>query len=72
MKAAILRAFKQPLQWQEVDTPTPEPDEVLMQVMACGIDGTDLKLLDGFGYTPDLPFIMGHEVAGIVAKLANG
>ena len=34
--------------------------------MACGIDGTDLKLLEGFGYTPDLPFIMGHEPAGIV------
>ncbi len=71
MKAAILRAFKQPLQWQEVDTPTPEPDEVLVQVMACGIDGTDLKLLDGFGYTPDLPFIMGHEVAGIVADVGD-
>ena len=68
MKAATLRAFKQPLEWQEVSTPSPEPDEVLVQVMACGIDGTDLKLLDGFGYTPDLPFIMGHEVAGVVTE----
>ena len=68
MKAAILRAFKQPLQWQEVETPTPKPDEVLVQIMACGIDGTDLKLLDGFGYTPELPFIIGHEVAGIVVE----
>ena len=68
MKAAILRAFKQPLEWQEVSTPSPEPDEVLVQVMACGIDGTDLKLLDGFGYTPELPFIMGHEVAGVVTE----
>lgn len=71
MKAAILRAFKQPLQWKEVETPAPAPDEVLVQVMACGIDGTDLKLLDGFGYTPDLPFIMGHEVAGIVAEAGD-
>lgn len=69
MKAAILRAFKQPLEWQEIATPSPEPDEVLVQVMACGIDGTDLKLLDGFGYTPDLPFIMGHEVAGVVTEV---
>ena len=68
MKAAILREFKQPLEWQEVSTPSPEPDEVLVQVMACGIDGTDLKLLDGFGYTPDLPFVMGHEVAGVVTE----
>lgn len=68
MRAAILRTFKQPLEWQEITTPSPEPDEVLVQVMACGIDGTDLKLLDGFGYTPELPFIMGHEVAGVVKE----
>ncbi len=68
MKAAVLRAFKEPLAWQEVATPAPGPDEVLVQVMACGIDGTDLKLLDGFGYTPELPFIIGHEVAGVVAE----
>jgi len=37
-------------------------------VMACGIDGTDLKLLDGFGYMPELPFIMGHEPAGVVIE----
>ncbi len=71
MKAAILRAFNQPLQWQEVDSPVADPDEVLVQVMACGIDGTDLKLLAGFGYTPDLPFIMGHEVAGVVAEVGE-
>ena len=69
MKAAVLRAFGEPLRWEDVDTPAPGPDEALVQVMACGIDGTDLKLLDGFGYTPDLPFIMGHEVAGVVTGL---
>ena len=42
---------------------------MLIQVMACGIDGTDLKLLDGFGYVPDLPFIVGHGIAGIVAEV---
>ena len=72
MKAAVLQAFKQPLVWQEVDTPVPGPDEVLVQVMACGIDGTDLKLLDGFGYTPALPFVIGHEVAGVVAEVGEG
>jgi alcohol dehydrogenase, propanol-preferring len=66
MKAALLKAFGSPLVIEEVDDPRPGPDEVLVKVMACGIDGTDLKLLDGFGYTPQLPFIMGHEPAGIV------
>lgn len=71
MKAAVLREFKQPLQWEEVETPAPGLNEVLVQIMACGIDGTDLKLLDGFGYIPDLPFIIGHEPAGVVAEVGS-
>jgi propanol-preferring alcohol dehydrogenase len=71
MKAMILTAFGEPLEQREVPTPIPGPDEVLVRVMACGIDGTDLKLLDGFGYRPDLPFIMGHEPAGIVAAVGD-
>ena len=71
MKASILYEFNQPLLWQETDRPTPGPTEVLIQVMACGIDGTDLKLLSGFGYTPDLPFIMGHEIAGVIAEVGD-
>jgi len=45
---------------------------VILQVKACGIDGTDLKLCDGFGYTPDLPFVMGHEIAGVVHEIGRG
>lgn len=71
MKAAVLRAFKHPLKVEELETPIPGPDEVLIQVMACGSDGTDLKMIDGFGYTPDLPFVIGHEPAGIVAEVGN-
>jgi 2-desacetyl-2-hydroxyethyl bacteriochlorophyllide A dehydrogenase len=71
VKAAILRELGKPLEITEIETPEPDRDDVLVQVMACGIDGTDLKLLDGFGYVPDLPFIMGHEVAGIVAEVGS-
>ena len=71
MKAAVLREFGAPLTLAEVATPAPGPGEVLVRVKACGIDGTDLKLLDGFGYTPDLPFIMGHEPAGDVAAIGR-
>ncbi|MDE2859469.1 MAG: zinc-binding dehydrogenase [Chloroflexota bacterium] len=66
MKAAVLRAIGQPLSIEEAPTPRPGPGEALLRVRACGIDGTDLKLLDGFGYVPELPFIMGHEIAGEV------
>jgi len=62
----VLTAFGRPLEPRELPTPEPAPDEVRVRVMACGIDGTDLKLLDGFGYRPELPLVMGHEPAGVV------
>jgi propanol-preferring alcohol dehydrogenase len=71
MRAAVLRAFGSPLVIEEVEDPRPGPDDAAIRVMACGIDGTDLKLLGGFGYTPDLPFVMGHEVAGVVAEVGE-
>jgi D-arabinose 1-dehydrogenase-like Zn-dependent alcohol dehydrogenase len=44
---------------------------VLVQTKACGICGTDLHIRDGWGYTPELPFIMGHEPAGVVAAVGD-
>ncbi len=68
MKAAVLRKIGERLSIEEIPTPRPGPGDVLLRVRACGIDGTDLKLLDGFGYVPELPFVMGHEIAGEVVK----
>lgn len=47
-----------------VDDPTPAPDEVVVEVAATGICGTDLHILAGEHGT--LPVIPGHEVSGIV------
>src|SRR5262245_24383517 len=71
MKAAVLHHFGQPLTIEYVAQPTLADDEVLVKTIACGIDGTDLKLCDGFGYTPELPFVMGHEIAGIVHEIGS-
>lgn len=69
MKAALLEQFGEGLRIADVPVPQPASDEALVKLRACGIDGTDLKLLDGFGYAPDLPFIMGHEIAGDVVAV---
>ena len=71
MKAMILKTLNQPLQLEEVSLTEPGPDEVLLQVMACGADATDWKILDGFAYVPKLPIILGHETAGIVARAGS-
>jgi propanol-preferring alcohol dehydrogenase len=47
MKAAILPDFGQPLRIEDVPTPVPEADEVLMQVEVCGVCHSDLHIAHG-------------------------
>jgi alcohol dehydrogenase, propanol-preferring len=56
-----------------VDVPPPEPaaHELLLQVEACGICGTDLHILEGSSYRPELPFVLGHEPVGRVLEAAQ-
>lgn len=71
MIAAVLRQLGRPLEIEERPRPDFGDEEALIQVMACGTDGTDLKIVDGFGYRPELPAILGHEVAGVVAAVGE-
>jgi L-iditol 2-dehydrogenase len=74
MRAALLREFGT-LTVAEVPTPRPGPGEVLVRVRACGICGTDLKIVGGAyqgTWPPALPFIIGHEWSGEVAALGEG
>jgi len=56
---------------EDVPAPKTGPDEVLIRTKVCGICGTDLHIRDGWGYTPELPFIMGHEPAGDVVEVGE-
>jgi L-iditol 2-dehydrogenase len=74
MRAALLRDFGK-LDVEEVPVPGPGPGEVLVRVRACGICGTDLKIVSGAykgTWPPELPFIIGHEWSGEVAALGPG
>ena len=66
MQAALLREFGS-LEVAEVPVPEPGAGEVLVRVGACGICGTDLKIVAGAyrgTWPPALPFIIGHEWSG--------
>lgn len=75
MLAAVLEAPGQ-MRVRRLPVPAAEPGEVLCEVEACGICGSDLRYLAGenpwakhtLGYeTPNPPnMILGHEVAGVV------
>jgi D-arabinose 1-dehydrogenase-like Zn-dependent alcohol dehydrogenase len=60
-----------PLRIEEVPIPEIGPDEVLVETRCCGICGTDLHILKGFGYVPKLPHILGHEPSGVVARVGS-
>ena len=60
---------------REYDIPTPGDDEVLLEVKACGICGSDVHMAqadqDGYIFYPDLtgfPSILGHEFSGVVVE----
>jgi len=73
MKAARLHAYGQPLQLDEVPTPTPGPGEVLVRVEAAGFCHSDIHVIDGeIPILPRLPLTLGHENAGRVAGLGSG
>src|SRR5258705_12195787 len=71
MKALLLSNYRQ-LEIIDVPRPTPGPGEVLVQVAACGICGSDVHGYDGSSGRRIPPIVMGHEASGIVTALGAG
>jgi alcohol dehydrogenase, propanol-preferring len=73
MKAAVVEKFGEPLVVREVPVAAPGPGQALVEVIASGVCHTDLHAADGdWPIKPTLPFIPGHEGAGIVVALGSG
>jgi len=75
MKAMVFHsdrpAMEPPLAGEEVDTPVPRDDEILVRVDKCGVCRTDLHIVDR-----DLPslrptIIPGHEIVGEVSDVGE-
>ena len=69
MRAVVIKDVGQ-VEVADVADPVPGPREVVVQVAACGICGTDLHILEG-EFAPSLPIIPGHEFAGTVAAVGT-
>jgi len=69
MKACVLHGIGD-FQFESVTTPKPKPGEVLMQIRACGICGSDIQRVWEKG-TYHFPTIIGHEFAGIIVDVAD-
>jgi scyllo-inosose 3-dehydrogenase len=70
------RVWKNPrMDILDYEIPTPGPKEVLLELKACGICGSDVHMAqedeEGYIYYPGLtgfPCILGHELSGVVVK----
>ncbi|WP_417519135.1 Zn-dependent alcohol dehydrogenase [Minwuia sp.] len=71
MKAAVCRAFGQPLSIEEVEVAPPGPGEIRVKMAACAICHSDIFFADG-AWGGDLPAVYGHEAAGIVETVGDG
>jgi len=68
VKAAVIA--QDSVSVETVPDPTPGPREVVVQVAACGICGTDLHIAEG-EFAPALPIVPGHEFAGEIVELGS-
>jgi alcohol dehydrogenase, propanol-preferring len=82
MKAVRIVKLNEPLQVQELQTPTPKGTQVLVKIQSSGVCHIDLHVWEGFEYiegkplkTTDrsvkYPLTPGHEIAGIVESLGE-
>ena len=64
-------------EYSDFDVPRIGAEDVLIEVKAAGICGTDIHLYDWADnivreYKPKLPLVMGHEFAGVITDLGPG
>ncbi|MGO8968832.1 MAG: zinc-dependent alcohol dehydrogenase family protein [Myxococcaceae bacterium] len=72
MRAMVLERIGGPLAMRSLPDAVLEPEQVRLDVSACGVCRTDLHLLDGELPNPKLPLVLGHQVVGrVVARGAS-
>jgi alcohol dehydrogenase len=69
MRAAVIRAFGEPLLVEAVPDPEPPADGVVVAVQATGVCRSDWHGWMGHDPAISLPHVPGHELAGVVAAV---
>jgi NADPH:quinone reductase-like Zn-dependent oxidoreductase len=73
MKAVVLHKHGGPevLKYEDVPRPEPKDDEVLVRVVAAGVNPVDTYVREGMrskGGSLERPMILGYDIAGVVEK----
>ncbi|WP_282151687.1 NADPH:quinone oxidoreductase family protein [Ruegeria atlantica] len=73
MQAFTIQSQGSAAQLADIDLPEPGTGQVRIAIKACGLNFADLLMQKGtYQDTPEAPFTLGMEVAGVVDKLGNG
>jgi L-iditol 2-dehydrogenase len=70
MKALVLKNYNH-FRYEDVPDPECAPHEVLVEIKACGICGSDVHGMDGSSGRRIPPIIMGHEASGVIEKTGS-
>jgi L-iditol 2-dehydrogenase len=70
MKALVLDEYNK-LNYRDFPDPEIQPGDVLIEVKACGICGSDVHGMDGSTGRRKPPLIMGHEAAGVIIETGS-
>ncbi|MBS6194036.1 MAG: zinc-dependent alcohol dehydrogenase family protein [Clostridiales bacterium] len=72
MRSAVFYG-KHDLRVEEHEMPVVGPKDVLIQVKACGVCGTDVHIYEGDKGAADVtpPTILGHEFSGVIAQVGE-
>jgi S-(hydroxymethyl)mycothiol dehydrogenase len=71
VRGVVARAKGEPVSLTTIVVPDPGPQDVVVDVQACGVCHTDLHYRQG-GINDEFPFLLGHEAAGRVAVVGSG
>jgi len=74
MKAVLCKAFgpAETLVLEEIASPQPAKNEILLQVHAAGVNFPDTLIIEGkYQFKPPFPFSPGGEAAGVVAAVGE-
>ena len=75
LESYCITQYGQPLMLSQIKTPQPKGNEVLLEILGCGVCHSDLHILDGhfslgmgkkidLSKSHKLPLTLGHEIVG--------
>ena len=72
MKAFQVSNFEADPTIENIQKPNPKSNQIRLKIMSCGLNFADILMTSGtYQETPQLPFVLGMEVSGVVDALGS-